>query len=334
MSSIKNYLPKYTYKRNPKISNKAANKQNELMRLNDEKLNDDATSITNKNTVTSSDFTEKQNQGVISSFVIGHIISENELALASPYSYRELNDVFDEFLELQKQSNKVFGKSSIKKSEKNSDIKKNNQNKNVNNNGRENSKNVMVISTDKNRIQRNVLKNNDEFNNKIDKKIGNRRIDIVNQDDINFEKYNNEFEDWHNMYPILTSTPNSSINFETNTITKFHNNSNVEDDDMGDILPDSYSFPKNGGRNSPKENLSTFKHDQLQQSQLFNAVPKTNGNEEKEIRYPSQDTNTELSLQSYAERDEIRRFVFKQLSDDDNELEGFYDFKSGNYKKD
>lgn len=36
MSSIKNYLPKYTYKRNPKISNKAANKQNELMRLNDE----------------------------------------------------------------------------------------------------------------------------------------------------------------------------------------------------------------------------------------------------------------------------------------------------------
>ncbi|CAB5170366.1 hypothetical protein RhiirA5_450889 [Rhizophagus irregularis] len=367
MSSIKNYLPKYTYKRNPKISNKAANKQNELMRLNDEKLNDDATSITNKNTVTSSDFTEKQNQGVISSFVIGHIISENELALASPYSYRELNDVFDEFLELQKQSNKVFGKSSIKKSEKNSDIKKNNQNKNVNNNGRENSKkrdggvggnsernqreiakralkskptnNINAeksekISTDKNRIQRNVLKNNDEFNNKIDKKIGNRRIDIVNQDDINFEKYNNEFEDWHNMYPILTSTPNSSINFETNTITKFHNNSNVEDDDMGDILPDSYSFPKNGGRNSPKENLSTFKHDQLQQSQLFNAVPKTNGKEEKEIRYPSQDTNTELSLQSYAERDEIRRFVFKQLSDDDNELEGFYDFKSGNYKKD
>jgi hypothetical protein len=144
---------------------------------------------------------------VISSFVIGHIISENELALASPYSYRELNDVFDEFLELQKQSNKVFGKSSIKKSEKNSDIKKNNQNKNVNNNGRENSKkrdggvggnsernqreiakralkskptnNINAeksekISTDKNRIQRNVLKNNDEFNNKIDKKIGNR----------------------------------------------------------------------------------------------------------------------------------------------------------------
>lgn len=34
---MKNYLPKYTYnKKNPKISNKAANKQNELMRLNDE----------------------------------------------------------------------------------------------------------------------------------------------------------------------------------------------------------------------------------------------------------------------------------------------------------
>lgn len=162
-----------------------------------------------------------------------------------------------------------------------------------------------------------------------------QRIDIVNQDDdINFEKYNNdEVEDWHNMYPILTSTPNSSINFEANTINEFHNNSNVEDD-MGDILPDSYSFPKNGGRNSPKENLSTFKRDQLQQSQLFNAVPKTNGKEEKEIRYLSQDTNTELSLQSYVEKDEIRRFVFKQLSDDDNELEGFYDFKSGNNKKD
>ncbi|GBB86598.1 hypothetical protein RclHR1_00130039 [Rhizophagus clarus] len=355
-------LPKYTYKkRDPRISNKAANKQ---LRFNDEKdtqitpffsilsdkqkelkNDDDTSSTTNKNTVTLSDSQEKQNQGVISSFVIGHIISENELALESPYSpYRELNDVFDEFLELQRQSNKIFGKSSIKKTEKNSDVKKNSLNRNVkNNNGRENKKklgssiggngerNQTEIAkralkskptnveksertpADKNRIQRNVLKNNEEFYNKIDTKIEKRRIDIDNQYDI---KYNNdEIEDWHNMYPILTSTPNSSINFEANIITEFHNSSN-EEDDIGDILPDSFS--KNGGQNPPKENLSTFNE--------------VDSKEKKETWYSSQDTtNMELS---YPEKDEIRRFVFKQLSNDDDELEGFYDFKSGNNKKD
>jgi hypothetical protein len=185
--------------------------------FNKKGLTNDTKSITNKNTVTSSDLqeiTENKNQGVISSFVIGHIISGNELALASPYSsYRELNDVFDEFLELQKQSNKVFGKSNIKKSEKDSDVKKNNQNRNVkNNNGRENNKklgggiggnnernqreiakralkskptnNINVeksekTSTDKNRIQRNILKNNEKFNNKVDKKIG-ERVSFIN----------------------------------------------------------------------------------------------------------------------------------------------------------
>jgi hypothetical protein len=134
------------------------------------------------------------------------------------------------------------------------------------------------------------------------------------------------------MYPILTSTPNSSINFEANTINEFHNYSN-EEDDMGDILPDTFS--KDGGQSLPKENLSIFKHDQLQQSQFFNRSDTAEtGKEKKEIWYPSQNTNMELSLQSYPEKDEIRRFMLKPLSNDDDELEGFYDFKSGNNKKD
>jgi len=94
---------------------------------------------------------------VVPSFVIGHIISEKELELAS--SHRKLNDVFDEFSELQRQSNKVSGKSGFKKSEKKSDVKNNNQNRNLMNNRRGNNrKHDGVCGSDGQRKQKEIAK--------------------------------------------------------------------------------------------------------------------------------------------------------------------------------
>jgi len=148
--------------------------------------------------VTSSDLRESTDQGVISSFIIGRIISEKELALASPY--RKLNDVFDEFLELQQQNNKVSGRFGLKKLEKKSELKTNHKSRNnrrdnnrkingvVGNDERKreiakralrpkpinelytetNKKMVAVDNSDKNCIQRNKLKkDNEESGSKI-----------------------------------------------------------------------------------------------------------------------------------------------------------------------
>ena len=150
-------------------------------------------------------------QGVISSFIIGHIISEKELALASPY--RKLNDVFDEFSELQQQNNKVSGRSGLKKIEKKSESKTYHQNRNnrrendrkvggvVGNGERKreiakralrskpinelqmetNKKAVAVDNTDKNCIQRNKLKKDSESNGKVYGKRVNDRGNTVDK---------------------------------------------------------------------------------------------------------------------------------------------------------
>jgi|SRR6266542_2212544 len=184
-----------------------------LPSLNTEKQNQGLILSTSLNT-------EKQNQGLVPSpIILGHIISENELALAS--SHRKLNDVFDEFAELQQQNNKVSEKTSLKKFEKKSDVIKKNQNRRnkeePENNRRGSSRKrkrkqkeiaerllksksvvfdkVAGTSSDKNHIQRIILKNNkEEFgdDDKVNKKVENRVNFTKNCKDNNAFKANND----------------------------------------------------------------------------------------------------------------------------------------------
>src|SRR5581483_1956388 len=103
----------------------------------------------------------------------------------------------------------------------------------------------------------------------------------------------------------MTSTPNSTLNSTIllqkmeEFVNNVESNNNPNEEDMGNILPDS--FLVHGGR-SPPENLS------------------------RGSRYSSQGRDMELPQPQ-------KRFVLKPLPDDYDDLEAFYDFKIGHKKE-
>ncbi|CAI2175483.1 16871_t:CDS:2 [Funneliformis geosporum] len=323
--------PKFTYKTRKDIQGNnemlKANQQNEPI-LDIEKVA--------SSNVKSQENTEKKNQGVPLPFILGHLISENELALAT--SYRKLNDVFDEFSELQQQNNKVSKKNEFKKFERNSDIGKRNQNrftKESKNNRRNGKKRggerkqkeiaeralksksinrgllsrkaiVEAASSNKNHIQWNILKKNKEFIDD-DEKMENHvsfnkncndehENEIVYQKDIDSEQDNDssEVEDWHEMLPILTSTPDNStlvsqkmgefVDSEASTNNEFHNDSS-EEEDVIDAFTNSFPVHYEVGESTTPLALN--------KDYISIPPPKIDG---------------------------VRRFILKPLSDDDDEL--------------
>ncbi|CAG8456227.1 1250_t:CDS:2 [Funneliformis mosseae] len=300
-STTNDFQPKFTYKKRKANDNKIEVIQNDEM-LEGNQQNEPMLDIGKD---ASSDLklqenTEKKNQGVPSPFILGHIISENELALAT--SYRKLNDVFDEFSELQQQNNKVSKNTDFKKFERDSDIGKRNQNsfateESKNNRRRNNKKRGGGGGRKQKEIAERALKSKSVNRGLLGKRVIVEEFhdnEIANQKDIDSEQSNDssEVEDWHDMLPILTSTPDNS----TLVLQK-----------MGEFVNrvDSEASTNNEFHNDTSEELDVQENLEI----LDPTTPLALQREPKD----------QISIPP-PKKDVIRRFILKPLSDDDDEL--------------